>query len=320
MLGLETLVSLGKQASATNPTTLARQSLNVYKITGGQSEPATDDNILGGGLNNLEDPVAPAPGLDDHRITVEVPLCMAQFPFWLAAFFGTPADAGTDPDYTHDYVSGAALPYCTLEHQLTTGKYRRHFGLVGEELTIDLGSDKAGFGSATMTFVGLSEVAAGAALTGSVTAAPALDRPAQKLLNVIYNSVSGGDIMSGKIDFKRNLLRVRAADGSGIPYAVERNGISTLTGSIHIRYHGDTFYTDGVNQTVRDLSIELMRTEARGIQVAMANMRLDRTPVDISGPDGVEMDINFRAWQTTDDPALALTVLNSTATVGSFSS
>src|SRR5690349_7857888 len=134
MLGLKTTVSIGKQASAADPATQDRQSLHVYSVNGGQTEADTEDNILGGGLNNEEDPVAPAPGLDEHRVTVVFPWCIAQAGYWLAAFFGDETAGGADPDYTHEFKSGQALPYVFLEHKIDTNLYRRHFGLVGEEL------------------------------------------------------------------------------------------------------------------------------------------------------------------------------------------
>lgn len=315
MQGLESTVSIGKQADATDPTTLARQSLNIYGITGGQTESDEDDDILGGGLENGSDPVAPAPGLDEHRVQVRVPACIAQLPWWFAAFFGTEAAGGDDPDYTHTWKSGQALPYIFLEHKLKTGRYRRHFGLVGESLEVDWDAERSGFAMVTMSFIGLKETTATTALTGTVTPAPTLDRPAQKLVNMIYDGVSGGDIMGGRLQFNRTLKRVRAADGSGVPYKVELDGTSRLEGSLRLRYDDDSFVDDGIAKTARAFSIELMRTAARGLQFEMDNMRLSRTPIDIDGPDGVEYEMAFKAWQDSDSPALRAIALNGSATV-----
>ncbi len=232
MLGLESTVSIGKQASATNPSTQARQLVNVYKIGGGQTDSDEVDNILGGGLTNSEDPVFPAPGLDDHRVTFEVPLCTTQFGWWLAAYFGTEVASGAPSDYTHTWTSGGTLPYIFFEHLLKTGRYRRHFGCVGESMEIDLDAERSGFAVGKFTFVGLSEASATSALTGTVTAAQALDRPAQKLCTITYNAVAGGDLMGGKFSHKRTLKRLRAADGTGIPYAVELDAVSELSGDI----------------------------------------------------------------------------------------
>ncbi len=315
MQGLESTVSIGKQSGATDPTTLDRQSLNIYGITGGQTESDEDDDILGGGLENASDPTAPAPGLDEHRIQVRAPACIAQLPWWFAAFFGTEAATGAPSDYTHTWKSGQALPYIFLEHKLKTGRYRRHFGLVGESLEVDWDAERSGFAMVTMSFIGLKETTATAALAGTVTPAPTLDRPAQKLVNMIYNSVGGGDIMGGRLQFNRTLKRIRAADGTGAPYRIEIDGNSRLEGSLRLRYDDDDFVDDGIAKTARDFSIELMRTAARGIQLEVANMRLSRTPIDIDGPDGVEYEMAFKAWQTSTDPALRAIALNGAATV-----
>lgn len=310
MLGLESTISIGKQASAADPTTQARTSLNIYGITGGGTDQDADDNILGGGLNNASDPVAPAPGLDDHKLTIKTPICCNQTPALMAAFFGTAASTGADPDFEHEWTSGQALPYVFLEHRLKSGRLRRHFGLVGESMTIDLSSDREGFGMIETTFVGLKENKETSALAGVVTAAPTLDRPAQKLCSVIYNEVAGGNIIGGKFTFKRTLKRLRAADGTGIPYAVEVDNISALTGSIRVRFDDGGLLDDAFARTERTLALQLMRAAARGVKFAMPHARLSRTPTDIPGPGGLEMDIPLRGWQTSSDAALTAQVLN----------
>jgi hypothetical protein len=315
MLGLDTTVSLGKQASASDPTTLARQSLQVYSITGGQSENLVDDEILGGGLNNSSDPTEAAPGLDDHKVTIKFPLCIAQAPWWFAAFFGTEAASGTDPDFEHLWHSGAALPYIFLEHKMTTGRYRRHFAMVGESLTIDLDAEREGFAQGEITFVGMKELKNSAALAGVVTATPDLDRPAAKLASVIYNGVAGGDLIGGKFTFARKLKRYRAADGTGIPYSVEQNGKSTLSGSLRTRCRADTIYDDGVAHTPRSLSLQLLRAAGRGMKFDMAHMRVNRTPISIEGADEIEQNYDYRAWQTTADAALNVTAMNTEDTI-----
>lgn len=314
MLGLETTVSIGKQASATNPSTQARQLVNVYKVGGGQTQSDEVDTILGGGLTNSEDPVFPAPGLDDHRVTFEVPLCTTQFGWWLAAYFGAETASGTTPNYTHTWTSGAPLPYIFFEHLMKTGRYRRHFGCVGESMEIDLDAERSGFGVAKFTFVGLSEASATSALTGTATAAQALDRPAQKLVNVTYNAVAGGDLMGGKFSHKRTVKRLRSADGTGLPYAVELDAVSELTGEIRTRFHDDTFYDDGVAMTTRALGLYLLTSATRGIKFDFPTARLSRAPVDVDGPAGVEYSPSFRAWQTGAAALMTAKTLNSQAT------
>jgi len=315
ILGLETTVSIGKQANFTKPTTLARQMLNVYSVAGGATAQDGDDNILGATLNNFEDPVAPADGLDDHRVTVEVPLCIAQFGYWLAAYFGAETASGSASDYSHLWNSGALPPIIFLEHKLTTGKYRQHHGMVGESMEIDLSADREGFAKAKFTFVGLTEDPASAALTGVVTAAPTLNRPAQKLVNITYNAVAGGDLVGGKFTHKRTLKRVRGADGTGVPYAVEREAITQVTGDLSTRFHDDTFYDDARNKTARALGIYLLSTALRGIKFDFANARLSRMPVDVGDPSALEYNPSLRAWQDPTNPALVAKVLNSAATV-----
>lgn len=314
MLGLESTISIGKQASFADPTTQARQSLNIYGISGGGTDQDADDNILGGGLNNASDPVAPAPGLDDHKLTLKTPICINQTPWLFASFFGTETASGADPDYEHAWKSGQALPPIFVEHQLKSGKFRRHFGLVGESMTIDLSSDREGFGMIETTYIGLKETKATSALTGVVTAAPALDRPAQKLCSVVYNDVAGGNIIGGKFTFKRTLKRHRAADGTGVPYSVEVDNISQLTGSIRVRFDDGTLLDDAFARTERTLALHLLRSSVRGVKFSLPHQRLSRTPTDIPGPGGLEMDIPLRGWQTSSDAALLAQVLSGAAT------
>lgn len=315
MLGLETQVEIGVQANAVTPNTTARKALNVYKITGGQSEDMPDDNILAGGFDNSYDPTEPAPGLNDHRVTVEGPVCIAQLPFWLAAFFGPAATTGAATDYTHAFDTGGTPPYVTLQHKLAANDFRRHIGLVGEEFSIDLSSDREGFGKFSMSFVGLEELVQTAALAGAVTAAPALDRPAESLVSVIYNGVAGGQIIGGKLTYKRKLKRLRAADATGKPYGVEVDGRSSFDGSVRVRYGSQAMLADAMARTERTLALELKRTATRGVRLDVAHMRVARTPTPVEGPDGIEFDLPFKGWQTAADPALLLKVLSAAPTI-----
>ena len=314
MLGLQSTIDLGLQASATNPTTQARTTVNVYSFTGGASEAMPEDNVLGGGLNNGSDPVLPGPGLDDHRVTAIVPICEAQFPLWMRAFFGAAAASGTGPNYLYDYSSGAAaLPYCYIEHKLQTSDYRRHFGCVGESLDIDWMADAEGFARASLAFVGLSEAdPQTAVLAGAVTAAPALVRNAQRSVNITYNAVAS--VIGGKLSFKRNLKRHRNADGTGVPYAVEYNGKSSLEGTFKVRYTGSTLNADAVARTARQTILELLTNANRGLRFTLATMRLGRTPVPIEGPDGVEFEFAWKAWQTSGNAAMVVRALSAAAT------
>lgn len=314
MLGLESTVELGIQPSSAKPTTQARTSLNIYKFTGGGSEAMPDDPLLGGGLNNGSDPTEPGPGLDDHKVTVVVPVCEAQFPLWLRAFFGAAVASGADPDFVYTYHSGAgALPYCYLEQKLQTNDYRRHWSCVGESLDIDWSSDAEGFAQATLGFIGLGEdEPKTAALAGVVTAAPALLRAPQREVGITYNGVA--TVIGGKMNFKRTLKRHRNADGTGVPYAVEYNGKSSLEGSFKVRYTGQTMNTDAMNRTVRETVLELLSNADRGLRFTLPTMRLGRTPVPIEGPDGVEFDFPWRAWQTSGAAALAVAALSASET------
>ena len=317
MLGLQSQVTVGAQPVIGTANTTQRTNLNIYKIDGGSSASLPDDNILSGGFNNGSDPTPPAPGLVDHKLQIDVPLCVNQFPLWLLACFGASTDSGTNPNYTHSFASGAANPAgVTIEHQLQTSDYRRHLFCVMDSFSLDLSADKEGFAMASLGFMGYDEIVQTAALAGTVTAAPALSRPAQALLNILYNGVSGaGQIMGGKINFKRNLKRHRRADGTGLPYEISYDNRSELSGSLHVRYKDGALNADAIALTTRSLEMDLMSGTNTGLKFVMNNIVLERTPVPVQGPSGVEYDINFKGWQTAGAPAITASVLNQTATV-----
>ena len=110
MLGKTIEVNIGKQADWTDPTTLARKALNVYGVSGGQTENFSEDGINSGGSEAADDPTEPGPGLDDHKITVKGPVCANQMQWWLAAYMGAETASGSSPDYTHTFETGTALP------------------------------------------------------------------------------------------------------------------------------------------------------------------------------------------------------------------
>jgi hypothetical protein len=312
MLGLESKVEIGLQIS---PLVFAdaRQALNIYKITGGQTKSRPEDPILSGGLQNLTDPTEPGPGLADHKLTIEGPLCIAQFPYWLSAFMGSPTTSGSSPDYQHVYGSGGALNAISIQHRLQAGDYRRHLGCVGEELkvTLDPGSD--GFGRFSMTFIGAEEQRGTTTAPGTVTAAPPLDRPAEALASLLWNAVAGGQIIGGEFTFKRKLKRIRAADATGRPNRIEYDGKSTLSGSVKLRYGGQSIISDAWSRTERAMELNLFRTSVRGFRFQTGHALLDETPVGADGPDGIEIDIPLTAYQSGADSAFKITALSGVA-------
>lgn len=314
MLGLETKVEIAQQVAAATFNVTARQALNVYKITGGQTKSRPEDPILNGGFQNLTDPTEPGPGLADHKLTVEVPVCVAQLPFWLRAFFGAPTTSGAASDYTHLFRSGvSSLPYISIQQQLQAADFRRHVGCVGEEIKIGLSPEADGFARATLTFIGLEEQRDTATALGTVTAAPTLDRPAEALANVLWNAVSGGQLIGGELSFKRKLKRIRSADGTGKPTAIEYDGKSTLGGSVKLRYRNQSIITDAWSRTERAMQMELLRSATRGFRLLAGHALLDETPIGADGPDGVEVDVPLMAYQTAADAALAVTALSGEA-------
>lgn len=314
MLGLETVVQIAQQVDATTFNTTARQALNVYKISGGQTRSRPQDGILNGGFQNLTDPTQPAPGLPDHKLTIDAPICVAQLGFWLRAFFGAPATTGTTPNYSHAFKSGiAALPYISILHQRQTGDFASHVGCVGEEFRIKLDPEQPGFGMISMSFIGIEETQAGVIPAGTVTAAPTLDRPAERLASVLYNAVAGGTIMNGELVFKRKLKRIRGADGTGKPRAIQYDGKSELTGSVRCRYESQAMLNDARSDTERVIELQLLKTAQRGYKFQVGHGLLNETPVGAEGPDGVEIDIPLIGFQNAADPALLVTALTAVA-------
>lgn len=318
MLGLETKVEIAEQVDATTFNVTARRALNVYKFTGGQTKTRPEDPILGAGFENATDPTEPGPGLPDHKVTVEVPVCIAQFPFWLRAFFGAPVTTGTASDFSHAFKSGQPLKYISIQQQLQSADFRRHVGLVGEELKISLSPEADGFARATISFMGIEEQRGVTAALGTITAAPTLDRPAEALANVLWNAVSGGQLIGGELTFKRNLKRIRAADGTGLPNRIEYNGKSSLTGSVKLRYQNQSIIADAWSRTERAMQMELMRNATRGIRLLAGQALLDETPIGADGPDGIEVDIPLTAYQNVAKPALAITALSPTASLATL--
>lgn len=315
MLGLETEVEIAQQVDATTFNVTGRQALNVYRITGGRTRSRPQDNILNGGFQNLSDPTQPAPGLPEHRLEIEAPLCVNQLQYWLRAFFGPPTTTGTT-DYSHLFKSGVStLPYISIQQKRQTGDFSRHIGCVGEEMRIKLDPEQDGFARVMMSFVGLDEEKAATAAAGTVAAAPALDRPAEALANIMYNAVAGGQVMSGEIVFKRKLKRIRSADGTGVPRAIQYDGKSELTGSLHCRYESQAMLADARADTERAVVLELLKSATRGIRFNVAHGLLDETPVGAEGPDGVEIDIPLIGYQNAADPALQVTALSSLASL-----
>ena len=125
--------------------------------------------------------------------------------------------------------------------------------------------------------------------------------------------MAGGQVLSGEINFKRKLKRIRAADGTGVPRAIEYDGKSELTGSLRCRYDSAAMLNDARADTERAITMALLKSEFRGLSITVAHALLDETPVGAEGPDGVEIDIPLNGFQDATDAALKVTALSGVA-------
>ena len=282
-----------------------------YSESLAEASPFETDPILGLPRDNNRDATRPADGLASLSGDLVVPVDVNHFPYWLTALFGAADTTGAGP-YVHTFTSGKeVLPYLTIEVEKRAGAaFFQSLGCLASALNLDW-TRAAGFRQATVAILGRNQVKSGASVGGTPPAI--LDRAplsaAQGLLRI--NGVTAAHVLGGSLAYANNPEEDQSLNGTPYASGMLLDQDATATGAIRLRYVDETYYD--LMLAGNPVAMELEFSSGAGAKVvfAMPAVRFEKGGfAPVSGPGGLQAELNWRAEQTDAAPMLTVTVTN----------
>lgn len=311
---LTTLLLKDESAYGSAATGNYKQSLH-YEDTLAEAPPRESDPILGTARANARDKSNSVEGLKQGVAgNLVVPLDLNHIWFWLKGAFGAPTSTGSDPDYSHVFVSGGeVLPHRTIEGKRKSDVFLQRTGCLVGSINGEM-SRRGGFERATVGILGRKE--SNLASTGGGTPATMLDRDA--LLAVLgtikLDDAAVADILSVSWNYSNGATPGDyLGDAEGYPVNHDLDAEATFAGTIRARFRTDALYDAARAGTPFALELLWEKTAARSLSLAAPVVYLDPVGLPVTGPGRVEMTFNFNAEQSESDPMLTATLLSGTA-------
>lgn len=311
-MGVEALAYLGRQTARKSAATGNYHTLPFFSHTILPSEALTDERTLG--IGQGRDPDSP----DTDALTVGgdlvAPFYLHSIGHLLTMLLGSPVTTGTAGNFTHVWKSGLfALPVYTLELQTPRLDHTRRIDQVLDLManTMQLqfatgGVERATFGMMAAKVNKLTESGAG---TPGGAPAPGT-RLLRKARTITVDGNAVARIVGGSLTYSNNLdpqtylqNEVQEVD----------EGLSTLTGSLDLRFDTDTLMDKAAAGTPVGISTAWAIDANRSLTIAANTVRLQRTGLSITGPAGIQQSFQVRGEKTPADGAmLAVTLKNQT--------
>ena len=201
----------------------------------------------------------------------------------------------TGGGYRHQFTSGGALPSKTLElghTQLVTPVFYRFSGAKFGTLAFDLA--RSGPANATVNVIAQGRASAGSTIDGSATAYT-LDRFSQGRGAIKVGGVQVANVTGGSFSFSNNLEAVETIRADGLIDGVDE-GEATATGSLTARFANDaTLSAAADNQTPVAMEYSFTHPAGHIFRVVLPRVFLPKPKSQVTGPQGIEITVDWRA-------------------------
>ncbi len=266
----------------------------------GEERPLIEDDQLGFGREGLD----PTYDVATNDGDIVVPVDTRAIGFWLKLLLGTPTTTGTGTDpRVHTFVSGAAaLPSASIEiGNPEVPSYSTNYGALANQLRIQMA--RSGMLNATLGMIAQGETKAD---TTSDTGTPtALTGPRfqQATGSVKRGGVELGSVVGADFTFSNNYEKVETIRGDGRIEGADPMK-AMMTGSLTLKFASLALYNIAFDGTPIDLSFGWVNGPA-SLLFSVPRVFLPRTKRPISGPGGIQSQVN---WQASGAGGHVLTV------------
>ncbi len=265
-------------------------------------------------LTGSRNPAAPYVGNKTVTGTIAVPADSIAMWYWFKAMFDDPVTTGIDP-YVHEYKIPSAMPSMTLETAFTdlaTDKFQRFVGCKVSGWSITAGGDAELV--STIDIVGALDSLETSAFDAAPTAVTI-----GRVNNFSAALTEGGGALSNatelslKVDF--GIDSDQYVIGSSGVIGSLPEGICAVSGNIKTLFEDDSLLTKAMNDTETSLKLTITESASSIFEIELQELLYERNSIDIPGPAGLLVDLNFQGFYTngSEESAIVARLTNSEA-------
>jgi hypothetical protein len=254
----------------------------------GSEQPLISDNLLGQG----RDPLDPSYNAITVSGDVGVPIDLRYFGIWLQHLFGAPVSSDHTTYQQHIFSSGAAaLP--SFSHEIGHPDIAQYFmetGVMADKLALNF--TRTGQAAATISLIGQKEAVAGT--TGAGTPASlTLERFSQFQGAITDGGSALGAVLSATLNYSNGLDPSLVVGNSGLIDGIDP-GVTSLTGTIQMRFRDMTMMNKAINGTPVDLGISYTISSVKSLTFEAPRIFLPKPKTVIQGPGGIDVTFNIQ--------------------------
>lgn len=294
----------------TVPTTKAGKTLPFITNQLNSKQNLVKSKVISGTRSDSQ----AAYGNVDVTGAISTPIDLGTIGYWLKAVVGAPVSgnnsAGTaGTDYTHKFVVGTSLPSLLIE-KLIGSTYFLYHGCKADSMKISIGGDNEL--EAQIDFLGCKTDVGTTAYDSTATMHTQTNKLNQFQAAVkIDGTAATGVIKSGDFTLHNNLDKNGYTIGDNGYRSQIAEGTAAASGSLKTMFNDTTFLNYGINQATHSLEIVWAVSPVKSLSFLFPEVNFNRQDPGISGPAGVELDINWEAfYQSNSDKSVVVVTLN----------
>ena len=292
----------------TTPASPAGKKMPINKSNIAGKQAVNNPSTITGSRN----PVAPSFGNIDVNGSLEVPVTVRDFGWWLRACFGAPVTTGATAPYTHVFKIGDTMPSLVIEQGFTdVAQYFLYNGCKIGKLGLSFGGD--GELVASIDVMGAKETLATTSFDTTLTTM-VFDRFANFQAAILEGGSAIANCTEAGIDVEFGLDgNTYCIGGSGFRSDIAE-GIVAASGNIKAMFQNATLLTKAMNGTESSLKITLTNG-SHSLEILIPELVYERATPGIEGPAGVFVTLPFKGYYQNgaDASVIKVTLINDVA-------
>ena len=257
----------------------------------GAEQPLIQSDVLSAG--NSRDSAAPFQDTVTVQGNAVVPIDAINIGHWLRMLFGAPTTTGTNPNFIHTFVTGAAtLPSQAIEiAHPDVPNYEVCVGVRAGSLDIDF--SPTGPAQATIGLMGQGSSRSSASAAGTPTSA-AYTRFSKHQGSISRGGSALAQVTGARLNFSNNLEMVRTIRADRKLEGIDP-GVSLITGQVTTRFENTTLLTQADTGASAEFAFAYTIDANTSLTFTVHEVYLALAKTPITGPAGVEATFDFRA-------------------------
>lgn len=294
----------------TDPAAAAAIAMPFNSIGIKANQNLSEDNTI----RNRRDPAMPSRGNIDVAGDVVVPVDLVAIGYWLRAAFGAPEKTGEAPGpYTHVWKPGDTQPSLVLERGFTDiGVYEKFNGCKIGKIGLSFGGDADL--AATISIMGAKQTVGAASYDGTPTAVT-LTKFHQFQAVIKEGGSAIATVTQATLDIEFSLDGDAYTIGSQGARADICEGLMQISGNLTALFADNALLQKAVQGTESSLEITLT-SGTSSLKFELPELMYGRTSPTVEGPQGVRIELPYRAYyeDATAAAAIVVTLVNGQAT------